>query len=79
MTEQVEQVCLTFEGGVSIMVDVDASAVSVPPVEDGEFLGWATRTTADDGSIIMQVRILPDGTVLGDLEPMTLYPVFQTL
>lgn len=76
VTEQVEQVCLTFEGNMSIAVDADACSVSAPSVEGEGFLGWATRTTADDGSIIMQVRILPDGTVLGDLEPMTLYPVF---
>lgn len=81
VTEYVEQVRLTFmdqKTQSSVMVATDMTSVAVPMVEDPQFLGWATRTTAENGSILMQVRILPDGTVLGALEPMTLYPVYQT-
>ena len=78
VTDRVEQVRLAFEGGSSMMADVSAAAVAVPPVENEDFLGWASRTVAEDGTVCMQVRILPYGTVLGHLEPMVLYPVFQT-
>lgn len=82
--EQVEQVRLTFvlneEESVSFMVPSNADMVSVPelPIPEGEKpVGWATKTEGD--TITMTVRLMPDGSVLGDLEPMTLYPVCQPM
>ena len=75
---------LTFSAGepVSLMVRADAGAVAAPAADGPEgaaFLGWATRQTDGRGNVTLQLRILPDGTAPGGLEPMTLYPVFDTL
>lgn len=82
--ERVEQVRLIFavndEEQTAFMTDCTADTVTVPEMavaEGEELVGWATRTDDGSGTITMMVRILPNGTVLGDLEPMTLYPVFQ--
>lgn len=83
--ETVEQVRLTFLTGdhtpVSFMVDRRAGTVAVPEVDipqGQELVGWATRTVGDS-TITMTVRVLPDGMVLGGLEPMELHPVFQPI
>lgn len=83
VTAAVEQARLTFlcdDGQRDVMVNGDAHAVSTPAVTapaGKEFLGWATRTETEDGSVTMTVRVLPDGTLLGTPEPMTLWPVYQ--
>lgn len=84
VTQITQQVRLTFAAGepVSLMVRADAGAVAVPAADGPEgatFLGWATRQTDGRGNVTLQLRILPDGTAPGGLEPMTLYPVFDTL
>lgn len=83
--EKVEQVRLTFavndEERVSLMVNPGADTVTLPEItvpEGEELVGWATRTDTGGGTVTMTVRILPIGAVMGELEPMTLYPVFQT-
>lgn len=77
--EILEQVRLTFAADerICVMVDRTADTVSVPPMGE-ELLGWATKTDDGSGAVTMTVRLLPDGTVLGQLEPMTLYPVHQS-
>lgn len=81
--ETVEQVRLTFvedSRQITQMTDVGADTVTLPEVTApaGQTLvGWATQTHDDSGTVTMTVRILPTGAVLGTLEPMTLYPVFQ--
>jgi hypothetical protein len=81
--ERVEQVRLTFAVAgqrISIMTDSEADMEALPEVTapDGQILtGWAERTDDGSGTITMTVRLLPTGAVLGALEPMTLYPVFQ--
>ena len=77
VTEVTEQVRLTFvtdDGEIVQTVPGDALSVTMPPI-DG-LRGWATRTEDEWGNILLTVRLLPDGTLLGDPEPMTLYPVF---
>jgi hypothetical protein len=76
---------LTFLTGdhtpVSFMVDRRAGTVAVPEVDipqGQELVGWATRTVGDS-TITMTVRVLPDGMVLGGLEPLELHPVFQPI
>lgn len=82
VTELVEQVRLTFvtdSGTVSQMVDARETVILPPAVDvpQGQTLvGWATKSGAGE-LITMTVRILPDGSVAGALEPMELYPVFQ--
>lgn len=82
VTEITEQVQLTYvyDGlQTGVMIDEDASQVSTPEIiipEGTEFLGWATRTEEND-CVTMRVKILPDGTILDTLEPMTLYPVYR--
>lgn len=78
--ETVEQVRLTFAADerICVMVDSDADMVSVPEM-GGQLVGWATKTDDGSGTITMTVRLMPDGTVLGELEPMTLYPVYRTM
>ena len=82
VTEPVEQVRLTFvydDMQTAVVVSSRDQKVSAPEItapEGKEFLGWASRTTSAD-CVTMTVRILPDGTILGALEPMTLYPVYQ--
>lgn len=78
-----QQVRLTFATGepVSMMVSADAASVTPPTPEipaGAVFLGWATRHTDESGNVTMQLRILPDGSLRGTPEPMTLYPVFDT-
>lgn len=78
VTEVTEQVRLTFvtdDGEIVQTVPGDALSVTTPQI-DG-LMGWATRSIASDGTVILTVRVLPDGTLLGDPEPMTLYPVYQ--
>lgn len=81
--QSLEQVRLTFAMGEELVTQMaDAAAIHLTPPEitppEGQILvGWATKSDIVDGVITMTVRLLPDGTVLGGLEPMTLYPVFQ--
>ena len=82
VTRTIEQVRLTFVVGdpVSQMVSADAEYITPPPLETPNgavLLGWATHTTDEDGNTTAQIRILPDGTILGDLAPMELHPVFD--
>lgn len=82
MTEQVEQVRLKFvteQDCTSQMVSTSDTAVAAPEVTApaGQVLvGWAVKMVNGD-QVTMTVRVLPDGTVLGGLEPMELYPVFD--
>ena len=72
---------LDFVQGQSIdtrIVPADEKFADTPKMSSENFLGWAKRTKLDNGDVVMTVRILPDGTVLGDLEPMMLYPIYQT-
>ena len=77
VTERMEQVRVTFMGDapVSLMVDQQATTVTPPPVEGDGFLGWGEKTLTD-GVLTFTVRITPEGTVLGELKPMTLYGVY---
>ncbi len=81
MTDLVETVRLTFitdSEPVSMSVDSTVQTVITPTiVNEDTFLGWATRTEDENGTVIYTIRIRPDGTALGKLEPMTLYPVSQ--
>lgn len=82
--ETQEQVRLTFAGDerICFMVDCDANMASIPEIavpEGDELVGWGTRTDDGSGTITMTVRLMPDGTVLGGLEPMTLYPVYRSM
>lgn len=78
--EKVEQVRLTFvaDERISFMVDREADTVSVPTMGE-ELVGWATKTNDEGGTSTMTVRLLPDGSVLGELEPMILYPVDRSI
>ena len=84
VTETVEQVRLSFvtESGTTGQMICTDDAIVTPPAatapQGQELVGWATKTM-EEGTITMTVRILPDGTVLGGLEPMELYPVFQPI
>ena len=60
------------------MVSADEKYVNVPQLDSENFAGWAIRTKLDNGDEVLTVRILPDGTVLGELEPMELYPAYHT-
>lgn len=82
--ETQEQVRLTLatDERISFMVNCKTDRVSVPEVAvpDGEVLvGWATKIDNGSGTVTMKVRLMPDGTVLGTLEPMTLYPVYRSM
>ena len=83
VTAAVEQIRLTFvcdDAQTSVLVSPGAGKVSVPELTAPEglgFLGWASRTVAEDGTVTMTIRILPDGTALGLAEPLILYPVYQ--
>lgn len=84
--EMAQQVRLRFmtdgETWTSVMVQSGADTVVVPEITapDGKrLMGWATETENSDGTITMMVRLRPNGEVLGEMEPMTLYPVFQTM
>ena len=83
--ERVEQVRLTFVMGdeeqISNMVASGTDPVTLPEIavpEGKKLVGWAVKTY-DGDTITMTVRLLPNGAVLGELEPMTLYPVFQEI
>jgi hypothetical protein len=81
LTEKVEQVKLTFvmadEELMTQMVDMNATSVTGPDMSQYRgFCGWAVETPCEDDSIQATIRILPDGTVLGGLEPMVLKPIF---
>lgn len=80
VTDKVEAVKVTFitpTDEISHMVDINATSVSVPDMSEySGFCGWATQTQYEENEVLIHVRILPDGTVLGGLEPMVLYPLF---
>ena len=81
MTRVVETVRLTFVTDQTVSMMVSADTVTPPAVdvpEGATFLGWATHLTDDDGNVTLQLRLLPDGRILGDPEPMTLYPLYDT-
>ena len=72
---------VTESGTTGQMICTDDAIVTPPAAtapQGQELVGWATKTM-EEGTITMTVRILPDGTVLGGLEPMELYPVFQPI
>lgn len=82
VTQPLEQVRLSFvtDGDtVRQLVCTTDAAVAAPEVmapQGQKLVGWATKAV-DGNQITMTIRVLPDGTVLGDLEPMELYPVFE--
>ena len=81
MTRVVETVRLTFVTDQTVSMMVSADTVTPPAVdvpEGAAFLGWATHLTDDDGNVTLQLRLLPDGRILGDPEPMILYPLYDT-
>lgn len=70
----------------SELVDAQANRLTAPAVTGGEdeiFLGWFTKTVAENGDITMDLKFRPDDsgkiTLPADytLEPMTLYALFQ--
>ena len=86
--ELVEQVRLTFiQDGQQVdskLVDTTASTLSLPEITapEGKVLtGWAVQSDDGSGTITMTVMFVPNesGTapVSTDLEPMTLYAVFE--
>ena len=84
LTEKVETVKLVFRMAgdevMTQMVDVNATAVIGPDMSNfSDFQGWAVESRIDDDSVLATIRILPDGTVLGGLEPMVLQPIFPEL
>jgi hypothetical protein len=80
--EQVEQVRLCFiinDEKQSIMVDIGAETVQLPEVTapaGQKLIGWAVKSFNGE-TVTMTVRLLPTGEILGGLEPMELYPVYQ--
>ena len=81
MTREVETVRLTFVTDQTVSMMVSSDTVTPPAVdmpEDATFLGWATSLTDGEGNVTQQLRVLPDGRILGDPEPMTLYPLYDT-
>lgn len=80
--EQVEQVRLCFiinDEKQSIMVDIGAEKVQLPEVTapaGQKLIGWAVKSFNGE-TVTMTVRLLPTGEILGGLEPMELYPVYQ--
>ncbi|MBQ9761894.1 MAG: hypothetical protein IJV82_02320 [Oscillospiraceae bacterium] len=71
---------------LSELVDADANRITPPAVTGGQgevFLGWFTKTTAENGDITMNLKFRPNdsGSVIlpadYTLEPMTLYALFQ--
>lgn len=88
LQDQTQQVRLRFDCNGTIvstaMVDATAKTISLPEptINPGEeFLGWATRSVADNGQITMTIVFVPGegGRVPADLtlEPMTLYAVYE--
>lgn len=82
LTDKVETVKLTFnwfgDETMTQMVDMNATSVTGPDMSQYRgFRGWAVETQREDYSVQATIRILPDGTVLGGLEPMVLKPVFS--
>ena len=89
LQEKTQQVRLRFDCNGTIldtmMVEDTAKTIitPLPTVPAGqEFVGWATRTVAEDGQITMNILFTPDKSgkvqVSTELEPMTLYAVFYT-
>ena len=83
--ERVERVRLTFainaEEQMSFMALVGTDTVTLPEItvpEGKKLAGWATKNDEGNGTVTMTVRLLPTGEVLGTLEPMALYPVFES-
>ena len=78
MTDQVQTVRLIYNlpsgETVSYMADINTLTVSVPDM-DTDLQGWATKTQLNENTVQFDVRVLPDGTVLGELQPLMLYPV----
>jgi hypothetical protein len=63
----------------SIMVDIGAETVQLPEVTapaGQKLAGWAVKSFNGE-TVTMTVRLLPTGEILGGLEPMELYPVYQ--
>lgn len=82
--EQIEHVRLTFavnDEASSVMFNPRTDTLVLPEITspEGQMLtGWATQEDNDSGTVTMTVHILPTGAILGKLEPMTLYPVFES-
>lgn len=82
--EQIEQVRLTFmmdEEKRSVMVETEAETVQLPEISapvGQKLAGWSVKSF-DGETITMTVRLLPTGEILGGLEPMELYPVYQAV
>lgn len=80
--ERMEQVRLCFimnDEKQSIMVDIGAETVQLPEVTapaGQKLIGWAVKSF-NGKTVTMTVRLLPTGEILGGLEPMELYPVYQ--
>lgn len=88
LQEQVQQVRVQFECNgttlTSTMVDSTANTITLPQpdVQPGQkFLGWASKSVADNGQVTMTILFAPGetGHIASDLklEPMTLYAVFE--
>lgn len=88
LQEKVEQVQIRFDCNgtilASMMVDTTADTITLPQpdVQPGQqFLGWASKSVADNGQITMNILFEPgeSGHISADLalEPMTLYAVFS--
>lgn len=90
VSEEVEQVRLTFRDGAAVLSDefvemgltrLSCPAVSVPAGK--VFSGWVVQETDGTGQTVMRLVFQPDetGTVTlpgdGSLEPMVLYPLFE--
>ncbi len=86
LQETVEKVKLTFhcydEILETVMVDTTDNNISLPQfdIAPGDtFLGWATKTVSKDGQVTMTILFEPGqtGNIPAELEPMTLYAVFE--
>lgn len=86
--ETVEQVRLTFvqdsQQVDSKLVDTSATTLPLPQIaipEGKALTGWAVQSDDGSGTITMTVVLVPDGNgsalVSTQLEPMTLYAVFE--
>lgn len=92
LTESISQVRITFMNGdevlTSCLLDAGSKTISCPKVTAPEgkvFSGWMTQKQAQDGSSYYQRVLIPeaDGNAavpdgILPLEPMILYPVFET-
>lgn len=81
VTQTVEKVRLTFHTGsqpVSMFIDTENRTIAAPQVENPEnFRGWGSYHVEDDGTVLCIIRIMPDGKLLGDAVPLTVYPIYQ--